>query len=111
MVSTDDREIKAVALSRAGTAVDDRAIALAGDKIKVVDVIGELLDRPEVQKSFDVVGMLLPTCPFRTPAQVAEVFGEGDGARGDRAREPGDKRRPAAEKSRERAVGLAQEDV
>lgn len=74
MVSTDDAEIKSVALTRSGASVDDRAIALATDKIKVVDVIGELLDRPDIHNNFDAVGMLLPTCPFRTPAQVKEAF-------------------------------------
>src|SRR6185312_996286 len=29
-----------------------------------------LLERPEVQKTYDVIGMLLPTCPFRTPEHV-----------------------------------------
>jgi CMP-N-acetylneuraminic acid synthetase len=74
MVSTDDPEIKRVALARQGVTVDDRASALAGDKIKVVDVIGELVDRPEIRDAYDVLGMLLPTCPFRTAAQVGEGF-------------------------------------
>src|SRR4051812_20049755 len=64
LVSTDDPEIKQVALTCKGVTVDDRATVLAGDKIKVVDVIGELADRPEIQKDFDVLAMLLPTCPF-----------------------------------------------
>jgi len=74
LVSTDDTEIKAVATTRSGVTVDDRADILAGDKIKVVDVIGELLDREDIQHDFDVVGMLLPTCPFRTPSQARETF-------------------------------------
>jgi CMP-N-acetylneuraminic acid synthetase len=74
LVSTDDPEIKSVALSRKGVTVDDRATILAGDKIKVVDVIGELVDRPDIQRDFDVIGMLLPTCPFRTSSQVADGF-------------------------------------
>jgi len=74
LVSTDDPEIKAIALSRPGVTIDDRAADLAGDRVKVVDVISELLDRPETQRDFDVLGMLLPTCPFRTAAQVREGF-------------------------------------
>jgi len=74
LVSTDDPEIKTVALSRKGVTVDDRATSLAGDKVKVVDVIGELTDRPDIQRDFDVIGMLLPTCPFRTAEQVAAGF-------------------------------------
>ncbi len=70
LVSTDDAEIKAVAATRPGVIVDDRKIELAGDTVKVVDVIRELVDRPEIQARYDVIGMLLPTCPFRTPDQV-----------------------------------------
>ena len=69
LVSTDDPEIKSVAASRNVT-IDDRKNELATDTIKVVDVIRDLVDRPEIQARFDVIGMLLPTCPFRTPAQV-----------------------------------------
>ena len=72
LVSTDDAEIKQVATSRRGVTIDDRASVLAGDMVKVVDVIRELVARPDVRKDFDIIGMLLPTCPFRTPEQVRE---------------------------------------
>lgn len=71
MVSTDDPEIKAVAASRPGVTIDDRKGELATDTVKVVDVIRELVDREDIQARFDVIGMLLPTCPFRTPAQIS----------------------------------------
>ena len=71
---TEDPEIKTVALTRKGVSVDDRADILAGDKVKVVDVIGELVDRDDVRADFDVIGMMLPTFPFRTPAHVREGF-------------------------------------
>jgi len=71
LVSTDDAEIKAVALTRAGVSIDDRVTDLAGDKVKVVDVITDIVSRPDIRRDFDAVGILLPTCPFRTPAQVA----------------------------------------
>ena len=70
LVSTDDPEIKTVAATRPGVTVDDRKVELATDTVKVVDVMRELVDRPEIQKQFDIIGMLLPTCPFRTPDQV-----------------------------------------
>jgi CMP-N-acetylneuraminic acid synthetase len=70
MVSTDDPEIKAVASARKNVVIDDRADVLAGDTVKVVDVVRELVDRADIQKAYDVVGMLLPTCPFRTAEQV-----------------------------------------
>ncbi len=70
LVSTDDPEIKSVALTRTDVEVDDRKVELATDIIKVVDVIRELVDRENIQARFDIIGMLLPTCPFRTAAQV-----------------------------------------
>ena len=70
LVSTDDPEIKTVAAARTGVTIDDRKVELATDTIKVVDVIRELVDRADIQAKFDVIGMLLPTCPFRTVAQV-----------------------------------------
>lgn len=69
LVSTDNPEIKAVAALRK-VMVDDRKNELATDTVKVVDVIRELVDRPDIQARFDVIGMLLPTCPFRTAEQV-----------------------------------------
>ncbi len=73
VVSTDDAQIKAVALQRPGIVVDDRPPELAVDATKTEDVLGELLDRPTYQ-DFDVVGKLLPTCPLRTSAQVRTAF-------------------------------------
>lgn len=70
LVSTDDPEIKAVAAARPAATIDDRAVELAGDTVKVVDVIRALVERADIQARYDVIGMLLPTCPFRTPAQV-----------------------------------------
>jgi len=74
MVSTDDPEIRQVTLTRKGASVDERADILAGDKVKVAEVIGDLVDRESIRAEFDVIGMLLPTCPFRKPAQVREGF-------------------------------------
>lgn len=70
LVSTDDPEIRTVAASRSGVMIDDRRSDLATDTVKVVDVIRELVDRPETAARYDTIGMLLPTCPFRTPDQV-----------------------------------------
>src|SRR5581483_8687708 len=53
MVSTDDPEIKAVATTRQRVVIDDRADVLAGDTVKVVDVVRELLERPDIQKAHD----------------------------------------------------------
>lgn len=70
LVSTDDPEIARTVRTVSGVSVDDRDPGLAGDKIKVIDVIVELCSRPETQKAFDTVGMLLPTCPLRSADDI-----------------------------------------
>jgi len=70
LVSSDDEEIRSVAESYDGVEVDNRDAGLAGDRIKVVDVIEELCRRETIQRDFDIIGMMLPTAPFR---QVADI--------------------------------------
>ena len=74
LVTTDDSEIKDIVLNRDTVTVDDRESSLAGDTVKVIDVICDIIERPDVKELYDVVGMLLPTCPLRTPKQVREGF-------------------------------------
>lgn len=70
LVSSDDEEIRAVATAYDGVDVDARATELAGDRVKVVDVIEEIAQRDSVQRDFDVIGMMLPTAPFRRLADI-----------------------------------------
>lgn len=65
LVTTDDPEIADLARRYPGVVVDARDPSLAGDTIKVVAVVGELCARPEIRESFDVIGVMLPTAPFR----------------------------------------------
>ena len=78
VVSSDDAGILALARDL-GVTADRRPDLLAGDHAKAVDVIAELLSRPWRADAFTEVAMLLPTCPFRTSADVraaATLFGE-----------------------------------
>lgn len=74
LVTTDDPEIRAVAERYPGVMVDDRDPGLAGDTIKVVEVIHEICSREEVQRDFDVIAMMLPTAPFRRIADIRRGF-------------------------------------
>jgi N-acylneuraminate cytidylyltransferase len=74
LVTTDDAEIKAVAESYPGVMIDDRDPGLAGDTIKVVDVIHEICSRSEIQQDYDMIGMMLPTAPFRRVADIRKGF-------------------------------------
>jgi CMP-N-acetylneuraminic acid synthetase len=70
LVSSDDEEIRAVAERYDGVKVDARAAELGGDRIKVVEVIAEICQRPAVRENFDVIAMMLPTAPFRRLADI-----------------------------------------
>ena len=72
MVSSDDPEICSIAQSYPEVQIDDRDSSLAGDKIKVVDVIHEICTRSDVQSQFDIIGMMLPTAPFRRVSHLQE---------------------------------------
>lgn len=74
LISTDDDEIAEVGAATPGVTVDDRDPGLAEDKTKVIDVVLELCHREEVRSSFDVIGMLLPTCPLRSADDVKNGF-------------------------------------
>lgn len=74
LLSTDDQEIAQTVSDNPKIAVDDRDPGLAGDKTKVIDVMLEICRRDEVQSSFDIVGMLLPTCPLRSAEDIRQGF-------------------------------------
>ena len=70
VVSTDDQEIAGVASSYPEVLVDNRDPGLASDEIKVVDVLLELCSRQDVQSHYEVIGMMLPTAPFRRKRDI-----------------------------------------
>lgn len=74
IVSSDDSEIRAAAEAHGGAEVDLRDEALAGDRIKVVDVVAEMAERPEVRENYDTVTLLLPTAPFRRASDIRAGF-------------------------------------
>lgn len=73
IVSTDDPEIKEVALME-GVSVDDRPERMATDIATKVQVVKEFIERTNAIKDFDVVTAMLPTCPFRTSSDVIGAF-------------------------------------
>ena len=74
LVSTDDQEISDAIKGVDGVTIDDRDPGLAGDKIKVIDVMVELCSRSDIRNNFDVLGMMLPTCPLRNAADIRGGF-------------------------------------
>ena len=71
LVSTEDDEIAAAARA-AGAAVRARPAALAGDAVPVAEVLADLL------RGFDplpdAVCLLMPNCPLRTGADIADAL-------------------------------------
>ena len=72
IVSTDDKEIKNIALNE-GAFVDDRPAHMSGDTITKVQVVKEFLERVNGKEKYEIIAALLPTCPFRTAKHVKEA--------------------------------------
>ena len=73
IVSTEDKEIKDVALLL-GAIVDDRPKHMAGDKVTKVQVVKDYLERNSQLQKNDTITALLPTCPFRTADHLKKAF-------------------------------------
>jgi len=76
VVSTDHERIVAAAEAAGIAAPFRRPEALSGDRIGDVDVLVHALQSSEVAdgRSYDIVVMLQPTSPLRTPAQVSAAI-------------------------------------
>lgn len=73
VVSTEDEEIMQIA-NDFGAEVDVRPKEMAGDTVTKVQVINEYIERNAIQNDYEYVAALLPTCPFRTSADVRIAF-------------------------------------
>lgn len=65
MFSSDDDEILEIAGGYEGVTLHKRSADLAKSTTKVLELVCTIADDPEVQKNFDIIALLLPTCPFR----------------------------------------------
>jgi N-acylneuraminate cytidylyltransferase len=74
VLSSDDEDILAAGRAVAGVTAELRPAALAQDTTKAIEVVCAYADRDDVGRDFDVIALLLPTCPFRRAASVREGF-------------------------------------
>ena len=74
LFSSDDDDFLAIAAEYREVAVEKRPASLSGDTVKVIDLVCTIVDRPETEKDFDTVSLLLPTCPFRRPRDIRKGF-------------------------------------
>ena len=73
LFSSDNEDLLEVA-SQFGAECEMRPAYLAADTSKVLELVNVLADREEFQREFDVIALLLPTCPFRRPFDLKEGF-------------------------------------
>jgi len=74
IVSTDDRDIGRIA-EAAGAEVYQRPDALAEDNSLVIDALKDLIGRLRSEgEDADVMLLLEPTCPFRSPRDIADCL-------------------------------------
>lgn len=74
ILSSDDDEILNIGATIDGITPAKRDSKFAGDKVKVIDLIQFIANKPEIQEEFDTIGLFLPTCPFRTSKHIQEGF-------------------------------------
>ncbi len=72
LVSTDDPEIKSIA-EREGIGIEHRSEQMSADKVTVVQLIKEYIERSGAENRYDSIAALLPTCPFRTHKDVRDA--------------------------------------
>lgn len=75
IVSTDDLEIKQIAIQAGASVPFLRPAHLATDTAKTVDVICDVLQHfKKLKKQFDIVILLQPTQPFRTTEDIEQAL-------------------------------------
>lgn len=70
ILSSDDEEILEIGNAIADVDCERRNDALSGDKVKVIDLIKQIAAREGYSDQFEQIGLFLPTCPFRTAADI-----------------------------------------
>jgi CMP-N-acetylneuraminic acid synthetase len=74
ILSSDDDEILAVGADVQGVVCEKRPCELAGDAVKVIDLIKDIAARRGYDEVYDTISLLLPTCPFRTAEDIRGAF-------------------------------------
>lgn len=74
LLSSDDPEMLAQADDFEGVDPWPREEALSGDKVTALTLVESIIETNGFDAEYDVVALLLPTCPFRTAQHVREGF-------------------------------------
>lgn len=70
ILSSDDEEILKIGSSVKGVDLESRDATLAGDTVKVIDLVHAIARRPGYASEFEKIGLFLPTCPFRNHMHI-----------------------------------------
>lgn len=76
ILSSDSEEILQVGRQYEEVDAEVRPSQLAGDKVKALELVCEIADRPELQENYDVIALLLPTAPFRQAKDIQAGFAQ-----------------------------------
>ncbi len=71
LFSSEDQEMLAFAENFPEIWVEPRNHHLAGDKVKVMDLVKSIIVQDRFN-DYDQIGLFLPTCPFRTSTHIRE---------------------------------------
>lgn len=78
LLSSDSEEILELGQRYQKITSEPRPERLSGDRVTALELVCEIVDRPDVKKSYNVVALLLPTCPFRKAEHIRAGFEQLD---------------------------------
>lgn len=78
LLSSDDGEILSIGENIDGLELHRREAVLATDTTKVWDLVDVICRDTKIRHNYDVVGLFLPTCPFRTASDIREAISKLD---------------------------------
>lgn len=73
-LSSDDEEILAIGERYPSVVAAPRSERLSGDKVTALELVLDILSDASIRESYDVVSLLLPTCPFRNANHIIDGF-------------------------------------
>jgi len=74
LLSSDDEQILSLADNYPNVEPWPRPERLSGDHVTALELVCEITADESIRNEYDAVGLLLPTCPFRTAQHIKEGF-------------------------------------
>lgn len=72
ILSSDSKDILQQGEAYPELTLEDRTIELSHDKSKVIELVYSIIRRDSIHSLYDIVGLFLPTCPFRRSQHIKE---------------------------------------